>query len=1338
MKPHALSHFGTLTSDTQPASFMPQILANRPAPGLVPPPTTPQILNAVWAPDASGAWTNGANWSTQVIVYVDGNPEIQNEPIEPEGAYNVSLAPGGTTPFTVTYATTDSINSLASNQYATLDVTSGTLTLAANAGFGGAVIEQAGLIDAQDGWQISGGFTQSAGATIEIDAGNLAVSSGTLSGTVTGAGNLYFAGGDTFTLGAGFVTTTGTVEVGVNGDGFGSVVNLAENLTYTGLFLIDDYSGNNAQLNLGGHTLSLHGTSYLDGNVAGPGTLAAYGITNGSSSAYDELNILAGATYAEHGTLTQELNTALNGTIDVVAGGVWDIAANGNITPSGATGKLINAGTFEKTAGTGTSSVAANVTNTGTFAATTGTLEVQGKFANTGLISGSSVTVDAAFSGLGTIDVGTLTLKGGGSLGGTLTGTGLIDVTNGATTTLTAETALTLGTLEVSGGATFVLASAESTSADFVLAGAVVELGKNDLTITGSASLTGTMTGSGTLTTSNASIDAFLALTGTEKWVDSGTITQNSNAQLGGAITDKVTLSVGKGDTYNITGAYGIGNANINDTGTATITNAGLFEMTATSGQAVIYNTDFTSTGTLLVGGVLNLQGGKTVLGGSVSGSGDLALNTAWTLDANTSLTAADIANNGSGTLAGGAAYAGSFTQYGGGTIALEGHSLSLIGGSTLSGEIGGAGVLTLKNAVVNGFSIYGTSTLIDSGLISQQGSTTIGNSSTDSSTLTIDKGATWTVTGNNQWLGNPNQGDTGVATITNAGLFTTAAGNSVDVWHSNFTNTGTLLADGSIRLNGNTGTLGGTLAGTGYLDLGLDWTLESTAKVTVAQLDNEGAGTLTANFSYGGTYTNGNGATLTLAGHTLDLTGPTSLGGSMGSAGTLSVTDATANNFYLFGTTTLVDAGTISQTGLVWLGSGSTDTGTLDVSAGATWSVTGNQDIGNVNQNDTGVGAINNAGLVTAGAGDALAIYHSIFTNTGTLQANGSLYLEGNSATLGGSLVGAGYLQLATSWTLGSTAVVSVAQLDNEGSGTLSANLTYAGTYTNGYGATLSLGASELTLTGPAAIGGTISGAGTLLLDGGADSFTGNATITAADLRLSSGTQLTLDQNLTYGGIFYVASGLNEGIALNGNTLSITGAATLGNYVDSLAVSGPGILSLSGAATEGGVTIGTGATLLAAGTETQIGSLTLGTTAGAGTLAVSATGTWDISSARTITSGGAGGTITNAGLFERAGASGEALVTAAFTNTGTVEVTTGTLVFTGGFSNTGTIIGHETSANGTVTITALTPADFGLSPATHSTAPAGIAAVHQAPAAPPDWAHAELAPGLLTGHGHN
>ena len=107
----------------------------------------------------------------------------------------------------------------------------------------------------------------------------------------------------------------------------------------------------------------------------------------------------------------------------------------------------------------------------------------------------------------------------------------------------------------------------------------------------------------------------------------------------------------------------------------------------------------------------------------------------------------------------------------------------------------------------------------------------------------------------------------------------------------------------------------------------------------------------------------------------------------------------------------------------------------------------------------------------------------------------------------------------------------------------TLSENLTYAKSFTEGAGSTVSISTGDtLTLKGATSLSGKVIGAGTLTLGGGSATIGAGASLTVSSLKVSgSGNSVTLGENLTYAGTFSASSGTT--LNLGGDTLTLTGA---------------------------------------------------------------------------------------------------------------------------------------------------------------------------------------------------
>jgi len=539
-----------------------------------------------------------------------------------------------------------------------------------------------------------------------------------------------------------------------------------------------------------------------------------------------------------------------------------------------------------------------------------------------------------------------------------------------------------------------------------------------------------------------------------------------------------------------------------------------------------------------------------------------------------------------SGTLAlAGGSVTGALDQAGG-TLALTGGTLALAGAATLAGAISGPGSLTLgAGAIAQGLALDNDASLVVDGVLASAGALSVGAASGDTSALVIAAGGHFVIA-------NPTtlEGE-GAGGVVNAGLLTELASGVSDI-AGNFDNQGTLdLAHGTLGLFGGQSTLDGTITGAGALALfgAGDFILGAGLIVHVATLEALNAGTalsLSGALDVPGAFTLGPGVSLALDGAALTLAGAASLDGVIAGPGTVSVTGATDLNGLILSGATLIDAATLTEDGAVSLASGAA----LAIGAGARFDFL--TDAAFVAR-----GTLGNAGLLEKTGGGGTSNLTADIVNTGTLRAqSGTLALDGGAASLGGTLTGAGSLLLsgAGAFTLEPGVVITVATLAVAGNGSL---LTLAGATSDahafalGQGSTLDLGGTTLSLSGPAALAGTLLGPGTLALSGSADlaglTATGRATI-----------------------------------SLSGHAL-LDGPLTLG----------------TASSDQAGLAIAAGATL----TIGQDGLL-----------------------------GGVGGTLENAGILQKTGADGTTTVQGALGNTGTIAALAGTLDLAGALSNDG------------------------------------------------------------------
>jgi hypothetical protein len=528
-----------------------------------------------------------------------------------------------------------------------------------------------------------------------------------------------------------------------------------------------------------------------------------------------------------------------------------------------------------------------------------------------------------------------------------------------------------------------------------------------------------------------------------------------------------------------------------------------------------------------------------------------------------------------------------------------------------------------------------------------------------------------------------------GSSTFSNAGTLAKTGGTNTSYVDSAFTNTGLIdVATGTIEFDGG-GSFGGTITGPGQVAFGGGSATLVASDFTAADLLTDGSGALsiTGSFTYGGGVNIVGSSSLSLDGSPVDFTAGFSEYNN--SAIYLNGSTLTSNNVYLGDYASLVGPGTLSLSGTSSLGIGNgeqynisegatlANSGTFDDnqyldfnspdlsggsivnSATGTFDVTGDWSI--QSYNNYGYGSFSNAGTFAKTGGTNTTYIFVGFTSTGVIDAaTGTIEFDGGG-TFGGTLTGASQINFGggTS-TLTANALLSVANLGFDG-GTLitSAPLAYVGNINLNSGA--------------------------LLLDGGTNTVGGYYSQTGGTLNLGGGSFAAAGGFSSTGGTF----------ALGGGSLSVTNATLA--YNGSLL--GPGTVTLAGTTTIGYSTgndyyLSGGVAVTNNGTIDLNQYLYFQDSYGSGSTISNPTGsTFDITGDYSVYAQSYGAdTMSNAGTFAKTGGTNTSAIYAAFTNTGVISVSGGTLDFSGGGTFGGTLTGAGTIEfdNGTDTLTTI------------------------------------------------
>ena len=1038
--------------------------------------------------------------------------------------------------------------------------------------------------------------------------GTLDISGG---GVVSVGGDLFRADGSTITLGAG-----GTLQIGTGGTGGALFTDLANNGTV--VFDRSDNSGYYGVISgTGGLTKQGAGILTLTGNntYTGLTTISAGALQVGDGS----VNGAIAGDMVDNGTLI--FNTGSSGTFSgtitgsgsVVKTGDGTLTLDGDNSYSGGTG--INGGILALGS--------ANAIGTTGTDGTIGTISFAGGTLQ--FTAANTTDYSAQFNSSGSqsfaVDTNGETIVFATGLAGTdssllKAGSGTLALTG--ENTFTGLTTIAAGTLQIGTDGT-----SGSLTGDVLNSGELVFSRSDDVTFGGS------MTGTGGLTKLSAGM---LTLTGSN--LSTGVTTISAGAlQIGaggtsGAITGDVVNNASLLFNRSDSSAYG-----------GTITGSGSFTKLG-DGLLTFTGTNSSSGETYINGGTLDVatnglfdQSATDLYVGQEGSTGTLAISGGAVTNAR-----AYIGYNGNGTVN---VSAGTWTTTdnllvgwnlsSGGTASIPGNGQLVISGGTVANT----------NAFLGLFSGGSGAATVSGGSWIMSDSLQLGNSG-GAGTLSLIDGS---VTSSSALLGG-DEGSSGIATVS-GGLWT----NLGDLTVGSTLGTGTLSISGSGIV-----AVGGTLSGSGVIDLGAGGTLQIGLSGASGDLATNvtNNGLLIFNRIDSSTYSgaiDGSGAVTKLGAGALTLSGSNSYtGGTALEAGYLALGSADA-------------LGSVETMGEISFGGGVlqfTAGNTTDYSSRFSQAAGQSYKIDTTDQSVTfATGLAGSGGMLTKFGAGTLALTDSNTFENGVSLLAGTLQIGSGGTT--GSIAGDIFTNPDTDLVFsrsGTTVYGGVVSGDGNmtklGDGTLV--LTGANTYLGS--TTLSAGTLQIGDGGTTgSIRGDVNNGGVLAFDRSDDvTFTGLVSGTGGLTQLGAG-KLTLTQNNEYTGLTTISTGTLQ-IGTGGTTGSI-----VGDVVDNglLVFNRAGNITFSGAISgSGGLTqIGSGTLTLSADT-----SYTGLTTISAGTLQIGDGGT----------TGSIVGDVVNdsALVFNRSDSS---VFAGAISGAGTVtKLGDGLLSFTGNSSSTGLV----------------------------------------------------------------
>ena len=1180
-------------------------------------------------------------------------------------------------------------------------------------------------------------LTGGVSTTTLIDNGSLTVA-GVVTSTVSGTGSLTVASGTSASLLGGSAVTTITDSGSLNVMGA-----VSSNISGTGTLAVGagiaaTLSGTDSITTLADSgSLTVSGT-FTDSNaINGTGSLTVSGTASLTGN-----TTLASITETGTGKLTLGGTDAV--AISIASGGQATIASSFSDSSAitGAGSLTVNAGV---TATLAAGSSVASVADLGTLnlaGAMGGSINMEGNTANTA-VDFNTANGAVSLTNFGTTDhivLGTGAVTQTAATGAVLSYTGgvlTVTETNAAGGSIASDSVTVSGiTGSTLSAASFV--ALQSTS------GVVIELASNlsgtgftyDGTGTGSFEAPanyagGTAPGDAIATGETVTIATGTASVSTSGATDNGVITIASAAGFidAGALTGTGTLAVGSGAAATLTGSTSL--ASITDAGSLTLGGTVAGAVTIATGGAA------TASGSLVDNAALTVSGTFTD-SNALTGTGTFAVATGGTASLTGNTTLASITDAGTLTLGGTDAVAVTIASGGQATIASN---------FSDSSAITGAGSLTIKSGVtatlaagssVASVSDLGTLDLAGSfgGTVDMHGNGA--NSVIDfnaanaaaslinfgtSDDIILGSGALNQSTGNGVVLSyasgvltvtetNSSGATVGTDTVTVAGVSGLTSGSFVALENANGLNielaptaaTGyTFSASSTGSFEGYSNYTGGTAPGD-VLSANESVTIAAgTASVSSNGVTDNGVITIASGAAFTDAKSLSGTGTLTIGtGGAATLTGSTSLAsitdaGSLTLGGTVSGPITIASGAAASVSGSLVDTGSISGTGALTVGTGTSATLTGGVSV-STITDSGSLVIaGSVASNITAAGTL----AVATGTSATLSGTDSVTTlaDSGSLTVSGT-FTDSNAITgtgtfavaTGGSAALTGNTTLASitdagTLTLGGTDAVAVT-IASGGQATIASNfsdsqaITGAGSLTvsTGVTATLAAGSSVASVADL----GTLNLAGAM---GGSINMEGNNANTVVDFNTANAAVAltnfgtTDDIILSSGALATPAAG--TGVVLNYNTTS--GVLTVSETNSSGTVIATDAITVAGAAS-----LTTGSFVVLENSK-GINIELAPTAATAYTFSASSTGSFE--GATNYTGGTAPGDVLSANESVTIAAGTASVSTGGVTDNGTIAISGGNFVDNGSLTGTGTLTvgsGHSAQLGGNVSLASI------------------------------------------------